>query len=78
VRAVDVRADEVAGFENRAVDVRLGGEVDDRLAPRRGTLHRLGVGDVAHAQLALHAVEVLPPPRVGELVEHDDLVAPRD
>ena len=65
--------DELAGLEDRAIDVRLGGEVDDvvgRLDQRR----RDGrVGDVAvHegvARVRRDAVQVLAAARVGELVE---------
>ena len=47
VRAVDVRLDELGGAEDRAVDVRLGGEVDDRLAALGRSRDRGRVGDVA-------------------------------
>ncbi len=55
--------------------MRLGGEVDDRV----DALHRIGdralVLDRAVDELVLDVVEVLAAPGVGELVEHDDVVA---
>src|SRR5207342_790333 len=64
--------------EDRAVDVRLGGQVDDRLAALSRAGDGLGIGDVPDAKVAVDPVEVLPAARVGELVEHDDLVAAPD
>ncbi len=57
--------------------MRLRGEVDDGVAavPRRGD--RLGIADVALDELELRALEVRRIPRVGELVQHDHLVAGR-
>ena len=55
--------------------MRLGGEVDDRLAAVRRARDRVGVGDVALVELVLDALEVRAVARVGELVEDDDLVA---
>ncbi len=57
--------------------MRLGREVDDRLAAAGGRDDRVGVGDVAVVELVLDAGEVLRVAGVGELVEHDDLVAGR-
>ena len=62
------------GPENRAVDVRLGGEVDDRVAALRRRGDRVRVGDVALLELVLDALEVRPVPGVRQLVEDDDLV----
>ena len=46
VGAVDVGGDELAGRLDRAVDVRLGGEVDDRVAALDGGPDGVAVGDV--------------------------------
>ena len=74
--AEDVGLDELAGRLDRAVDVRLRGEVDERVAALDRRRDRVGVGDVADDQLAaLEPLEVLAPARVGELVEHAHLVA---
>ena len=51
LRAGDVRLDEVGRPEDRAVDVRLGGEVDDRVAARGRLGDGLGVADVADDEL---------------------------
>ena len=73
------RADHVGHRErvlalDRAVHVRLGGEVDHRV----GALHRLAhhhrVLDPAHHQRVLDPLQVLPPARVGQLVQHHHLV----
>ena len=74
VRAEHVRANERRALEDRAVDVRLGGEVHDRLGalPRRGD--GVGIRDVPLDELVLDALEVGRVPGVGELVEDDDLV----
>src|SRR5690348_15103097 len=75
VGAEDVGLDELGGAEDRAVDMRLGREVNDRSA----TLGRGGdggeIGNVGLEKLDVRAVEVGPVARVGELVEDDDLVA---
>ena len=65
---------ELLGAEDRPVDMRLGGEVHDRLTSgaRLGDGRR--VGDVADDELVLDACEVRPISRVRQLVEHDDLV----
>ncbi len=75
--AEHVGEDELGGPEDRAVDVGLGREVDDRLAARRGRRDRVGVGDVALVELVLDAFEVRAVARVRELVEDDDGVAVR-
>jgi hypothetical protein len=69
---------------DRAVDVRLGGEVDDRLcvallergSDRRGVLDRPPAE--AEARRGRDVCEVLLAPGVGQLVEHRDLVAVLD
>ena len=45
--------------------------------PAAACCDRLGIGDVALVEVVLDAVEVRAVARVGELVEHDDLVARR-
>ena len=77
VGSVDVGLDEGAGVLDRAVDVGLGSEVDDRLTAgdRPGDGGR--VGDVALDEVdgaRRDGREVLGPARVGELVEDDDPV----
>ena len=67
--------DELARAEDRAVDVRLRREVDDRLAACRGRRDGVGVGDVTVVELVRDALEVGPVARVGQPVEDDDLVA---
>ena len=88
VRAQRVGAHERVRFGDRAIDVRLGGEVDDRRGrarvgsvrrpvererDRRGVLDR--AVDEAEARIVGEVVEVLLAPGVGELVEHGHLVA---
>ena len=75
VGAVDVGLDELGGAEDRAVDVRLGGEVDDRLYAGGGLGHGFGIADVALEELDVGALEVGAVPRVGQLVEDDDVIA---
>ncbi len=58
--------------------MRLGGEVDDRVAARSGARDRLGIGDVGLDEPAVTALEIGGVPGVGELVEDDDLVAARE
>ena len=73
--------DERVRLGDRAVDVRLGGEVDDRVGggrvERRGD--RLAIldraADEAEARVLGEVVEVLLAPGVRELVEHRHLVA---
>ena len=75
--AEDVGGDELARGLDRAVDVRLGGEVDDGVAALDRAPDGVAVGDVALDQLEAigrQALEVLAPARVGELVEHPDRV----
>ena len=87
-RAEDVRLDELASRLNRAVDVRLGGEVHDdvRLAHERRRDGR--VGDVALdepvSRAVHHLAQILEAAGVGQLVERRDapvgmaLVRPAD
>jgi hypothetical protein len=53
--------------------MRLGGEVDDRVDTSGDLPDQLAVLDAADHELD-GVRHVLAPPRVGELVEHDDLV----
>ena len=66
---------EVGRAQDRPVDVRLGGEVDDRVEARSGVGDGLGVADVALDQLDPRAVEVRRVARIGQLVEHAHVVA---
>ena len=77
VGAEHIRLDELRGAEDRAVYVRLGGEVEDRVGAARGSRDRLGVADVALDQLDVGAVEVRRIAGIGQLVEHDDVLAGR-
>ena len=67
--------DELLRAEDRAVDVGLGREVDDRGAARGRARDRVRVGDVAVDELVLDALEVGGVAGIGELVEHRDLGA---
>ena len=67
--------DELLRPEDRAIDVGLGGEVDDRLATCRGAGDGLGVGDVTLEELVLDPLEVRRVPGVGQLVENRNLGA---
>jgi hypothetical protein len=80
VRAVDVRLDEVVGLDDGPVDVRLGGEVADRV-DRVLVVHLrhcravADVGadeDIARAVLLRHVGEALRVAGIGELVDVDD------
>ena len=70
--------DELLRAEDRAVDVRLRGEVDDGLAALRGALDGLRVGDVADDEVGPGSLQVGGVAGVRELVEDDDVVAARD
>ena len=74
---MDVGLDELGGAEDRAVDMRLGREIDDCLTTgaRRGD--RIRVADVALDELAVAADEVRAVPGIRQLVEDDDLLACR-
>ena len=58
--------------------MRLGGEVDDRIAALQGPGDGLrvldGAMDEGEARVVAQVLEILLAPGVGELVEHDDLV----
>ena len=62
-------------IDDRAVDMRLRREVDDRVATRGRLLDIRRDGDVSLVELVLDVLEVGTVARVGQLVEHDDLVA---
>lgn len=76
--AVDVGGDEWRRSGDRAVDVGLGGEVEQgaRLVARQQAGHQVGIADVAvHEQVARIAGQrgqVVQVAGVGELVEVDD------
>ena len=74
LRPEHIGRDELGRPEDRPVDVRLGGEVDDRLTARGGFCDRVGIGDVALVELVLDAFEIRPIARVRQLVENDDVV----
>ena len=72
--AAELGAAELLGAEDRAVDVRLGREVDDRVAAARRPGDVLRHGDVAVVELdAVGQVGAVP--GVGQLVEDDDVLA---
>ena len=77
-RPEHVGVHELLRAEDRAVDVGLGGEVDDRVAAVSRPRDGFGVGDVADDELCAGAVEIGGVPRVGQLVEDDDLVTACD
>ena len=58
---------------DRAVDMGLGGEVDDRVTALHRLTHGGGILDGALDQLGT-VRQVLAPPGIGELVEDDDVV----
>ena len=79
LRPLDVRGHELGGtLENRLLDMRLGGRVDDHVDAADDLPHELGVADVAvdelQARMAHHLGEVLEVARVGERVERDHVV----
>ena len=55
----------------------LGREVDDRLAALAGRSYSVGIGDVALHELHLRPLEVRRVSGVGQLVEHDHVLARR-
>ena len=75
LRAEELGPPEVGRAEDRAVDVGLGGEVDDRVAAVGCLGDRGRVADVARDELDPGAVEVRRVARVGQLVEHAHVVA---
>ena len=80
VDAVHAGAQEGGRLQDRAVDVALGGEVDDGVGGRGKGRDGGRVGDVAvdereagrHLGVGLHVAEVRPVARVGQLVEDGD------
>ncbi len=78
VRPEHVGLDEVGRAEDRAVDVRLGGEVDDGVAALAGLRDDVGVADVALDESDVAAVEVRRVAGVRELVQHDHVLTGRD
>ncbi len=78
LRPEELGAAEIRRPEDRAVDVRLGGEVDDRVAAACGALDVFRYRDVALHELELAERQVRLVPGVGQLVEDDDvLTAPQ-
>ncbi len=81
-----VRADDVGHHErirtgDRAIDMALGGEMDDRVDRMIGNdaADQLGIADVADDELDLgDVIEVGAIARIGERIEHHDLVVRRD
>jgi hypothetical protein len=73
--AAELGPAELLGAEDRAVDVRLGREVDDRVAAAGRGRDVVRLGDVALVELDLAERQVGAVARVGELVEHDHLLA---
>ena len=70
--AEDIGLDEIARRLDRSVDVRLSGEVDDRVDPIERGRDGIAVGDVPLDEVdavAIDSVEVLPAAGIGELVE---------
>ena len=72
-----MRARERLLVADRPVDVRVRREVHDRIAAAHHRPDHLGILDrpLDEPDLVLDVREVLAPSGVGELVEHDDLVA---
>jgi hypothetical protein len=68
-------AHECVGIGDRAVDVRLGGEVHDGVDRGRRLRDGHGVLDRAVHEGMVDVAQVLAPPRVRELVEDHDVVA---
>ena len=75
VGAENVGLDEFGGAEDRAVDVSLGREVENRCAALGRAADGIAVGDVALDELDVRPFEIRSIARVGELVENDDLVS---
>jgi hypothetical protein len=77
-RAVDIGLDERARIEQRAIDVRLGREVDDDVGVLRGAVDDLGVADIAAnervAGVALQVPDVLRITSVGEFIQIGDAI----
>jgi hypothetical protein len=77
VRALDVGGQEGGRTGDGTVHVCLGGEIDDRLHTLSRIGHRIGVLDcpLDEPDVVQHVVQVLPPPGVGQLVQHGDLIS---
>ena len=78
MHAENVGTNEVAGIEDRAVDMGFGGEVDNRFAPLGRIGHGGAIHDVALDESVLNSLQVGWVAGVGELVEDDDVVARGD
>ena len=76
-RPEHVGVHELLRAEDRAVDVGLGGEVDDRVAAGSRLRDGVGVGDVPVEELVLDPFQVRGVARVRQLVEHGDVGARR-
>ena len=75
--AEDVGEDELGRAHDRAVDVRLGGEIDDRVGAVGRARDSVGVGDVALEEVVFDALEVGAIAGIRQLVEHCDMLALR-
>ena len=73
-----VRPGKCPGIEQRAIDVRFGGEVDDGVDVRGDLPDEIGIGDVAlneaEAWIVAHLVQIRQVPGIGQQVETKDLV----
>ena len=78
VCAEHVGFDELGAAEDRAIDMRLGGEVHDGIAACSGVADGDRVGDIALVELVGDTLEVGAVARVRELVEDDDIVPALD
>ena len=74
LRPAKLGAAEVLRREDRTVDVGLGGEVDDRLAAARRAGNVGGLRNVALVKVDV-CRKIRAVARIGQLVEHDDIVA---
>ena len=74
LRTDHIRDDEILWSADRAVDVRLSGEVHDYIVPRQGGIECHAVADVpldeCVAWIRCDRCEIGEIARVGELVEH--------
>jgi hypothetical protein len=77
-RTVYIGRDEGVGIQDGAVNMRLGGEVDDIVRTLHCFPHGLLVAHIAvnegEARVALHRREVLAPTRVGQRIQHAHFV----
>src|SRR4030067_914040 len=73
---VHIGQDELAGIQDGAVAVCLGGEMDDALYPRQNFSDDITVPDVAADELVacvvLHVLEVVEVPRISQLIQVDE------